>query len=76
MARFNVHEWNHKRHLHEVEGSKAYIVMQGKDLREMGPVKVFRDKSSAEKHAASQAQEYKDRFGDTLATQVVEVPMG
>jgi len=79
MSTFNVHEWNRKRYLSEEEeqvGERIYLVMVGKSYQAMGPVKAFTDKVSAEKHAIERKQEYNDRFGDILATQVLEIPIG
>ena len=79
MSTFNVHEWNRKRYLSEVEEQieeKIYLVMIGKNYQAMGPVKAFTDKASAERHADERKQEYEDRFGDTLATQVLTMPLG
>ena len=80
MAQFNVHEWNRKRHLNEVEEQvegKVYVVMVGRPGESKGPIKAFMDKASAEQHAAQFKQEYEDRFvGDKLNTVVREIPMG
>ena len=80
MSQFNVHEWNRKRHLNEVEEQvegKVYVVMVGRPGESKGPIKAFMDKASAEQHAAQFKQEYEDRFvGDKLNTVVREIPMG
>ena len=80
MARFNVHEWNHKRRLSEIEEQaegKVYVVMAGRAGEAQGPIKAFMDKASAEQHAAEFKQNYEDRFvGDKLNAVVREIPMG
>ena len=76
MSQFNVHEWNHKRRLSEIEGGKVYVVMAGRVGEAQGPIKAFMDKASAEQHAAEFKQNYEDRFvGDKLNAVVREIPL-
>ena len=77
MSRFNVHEWNYKRHLGEVEEHvevRAFVVMLGKGMQ-LGPVRVFTDRAAAEAYAAEEKRSYEDRFGETLTTQIRDVPI-
>ena len=80
MSTFNVHEWNYKRRLSEIEEQaegKVYIVMAGRSGEPRGPIKAFMDKASAEMHAAQYKQNYEDRFrGDKVNVFVQEIPMG
>ena len=80
MSKFNVHEWNRKRYLNEVEELSEekliYVVMVGRSGEPRGPVKAFMDKVSAERHAAETKQDYEDRFGDRLDAFIREIPMG
>ena len=78
MARFNVHEWNRKRYLNEVEEQfevRAFVVMLGKGMQ-LGPARVFQSKADAQAYAAEEKRTYEERFGETLTTQVLEIPMG
>jgi len=78
MSEFNVHEWNYKRRLGEAEEQfevRAFVVMLGKGMQ-LGPRKVFKDRAAAEAYAAEEKRTYEDRFGETLTTQILAVPMG
>ena len=77
MAQFNVHEWNRKRYLNEVEEQfevRAYVVMLGKGMQ-LGPARIFRNKEDAVAYAAEEKRTYEERFGETLTTQIREVPL-
>ena len=78
MSNFNVHEWNRKRRLAEVEKRfevTAFVVMLGKGMQ-LGPARVFQSKADAQAYAAEEKRTYEERFGETLTTQVLEIPMG
>jgi len=78
MSRFNVYGWNYKRRLAEVEEQfevRAFVVMLGKGMQ-LGPAKVFTDRAAAEAYAKEEKKSYEDRFGETLTTQVRDVPIG
>ena len=77
MSNFNVHEWNRKRRLAEVEKRfevTAFVVMLGKGMQ-LGPAKVFTNKAAAEAFAAEEKRTYEERFGTKLTTQVRDIPM-
>ena len=78
MSEFNVHKWNYKRRLGEVEEQfevRAFVVMLGKGMQ-LGPRKVFQNKEDVVAYAAEEKRTYEERFGETLTTQVLEIPMG
>lgn len=77
MLEFDVHGWNKKRRLSEIEEQvevRAFVVMLGKGMQ-LGPVKVFTDRAAAEAYAAEEKRNYEDRFGETLTTQIRDVPL-
>lgn len=78
MSQFNVHEWNHKRRLSEIEEqpeTTVFLVMRGKGMQ-MGPSKVFRTRQDAEAHAAQDEKNFMDTYREKLDTQIIEIPMG
>lgn len=77
MSQFNVHEWNYKRRLDEIGEQvevRAFVVMLGKGMQ-LGPARVFTDRAAAEAYAAEEKRSYEDRFGETLTTQIRDVPI-